>query len=81
MQDWKHQYQRSLIWTLNHRWKVLLGSILFVAASFFSVKFINKELSPVQDQSLFIARLMMPVGTSLSYTSQQAQKAEETPGI
>jgi HAE1 family hydrophobic/amphiphilic exporter-1 len=52
-------------------------SILFVAASFVCVKYIKKEFLPVQDQSMFMARVSMPVGTSLKYTDEQTKKAEE----
>lgn len=58
------------------KWTLVL-SLVFVAVSFVSVKFLNKEMSPAQDQSMFLARLILPVGTSLSYTDQQTQKAEK----
>nr|BFD67944.1 efflux RND transporter permease subunit [Bdellovibrio sp. HAGR004] len=70
-------YDRWLRVTLQHPWKVLIGSLVFVAVSFISIKFLNKEMSPAQDQSIFMARLIMPVGTSLAYTDQQTQKAEK----
>jgi HAE1 family hydrophobic/amphiphilic exporter-1 len=76
MDGWRHQYHSSLIWTLQHRWKVLLGSLVFVCASFYSIKFLNKELTPSADQSVFITRIMMPIGSSLEYTNQQVNKAE-----
>lgn len=76
MEGWRHSYQRSLVWTLAHPWKVLAGSLVFVALSFTCVKFLNKELSPAQDQSLFMTRIMMPVGTSLAYTDSAVKQAE-----
>jgi len=77
MEAWKWQYQKSLIWVLQHRALVMISSILFVVVSFYSVKFLNKELTPAQDQSMFVVKLMMPVGSSLENTGVQAQKAEE----
>ncbi|WP_413287974.1 efflux RND transporter permease subunit [Bdellovibrio sp. HCB337] len=70
-------YGKSLHWTLQHRWPVLVGSLLFVAASFVSVRYLNKELTPVQDQSLFIMRLRTPIGSSLAFTDTRAQAVEK----
>jgi hydrophobe/amphiphile efflux-1 (HAE1) family protein len=70
-------YERTLPMILNHPYKVLLGSVIFVALSFTSIKFINKEMSPPQDMSLFNGRLMLPVGTSLAHTNEQTKLAEK----
>jgi multidrug efflux pump subunit AcrB len=70
-------YERSLTSSLNHPWRVLVASIGFVAASFFSVKYLRNEFTPSQDQSLFIARLMLPVGSSLTYTNERVLRVEE----
>ncbi len=77
MEALKVGYERWLKICLNHPWKTLLASLIFVAISFVSVKFLNKEMSPAQDQSIFMARLIMPVGTSIGYTDQQTKKAEQ----
>lgn len=76
MEAWKHQYRSSLVWTLQHRWKILIGSIVFVVASFYCIKFLNKELTPSADQSVFIVRYRMPIGSSLAYTDEATKKAE-----
>lgn len=70
-------YEKYLVICLNHKVKTMVFSLLFVVASFGIVKFLNKEMSPAQDQSIFMARLIMPVGTSLAYTDIQTQKAEK----
>lgn len=70
-------YEKALKVVLRHPSWTLVGAVVFVAVSFISIKFLNKEMSPSQDQSLFMARLIMPVGTSLSYTNQQTKKAEK----
>lgn len=62
---------------VNHPWKVIIGSLVFVALSFVSIKFLRKEMSPAQDQGSFLARLIFPVGTSLAYADKQSKKAEE----
>ena len=77
MDGLKHSYERWLRKTLQWRWTVILGSLTFVALSFISVKFLVKEMSPAQDQSIFLARLILPVGSSLAYTDSQVKQAEE----
>lgn len=77
MENMRHGYDKWLRWTLVHPVKVVVISLVVVFLSFGSIKFLNKEMSPAQDQSLFIARLMLPVGTSLAYTNMQTQKAEK----
>ncbi|QLY24063.1 efflux RND transporter permease subunit [Bdellovibrio sp. KM01] len=73
----KEFYGKSLNWTLAHRWPVLAVSIAFVAVSFFSVKSLNKEMTPTMDQSLFIMRLFLPIGTSLATSDQKAKEIEK----
>ncbi|WP_413558212.1 efflux RND transporter permease subunit [Bdellovibrio sp. HCB209] len=77
MESLKTGYERWLRKSLNFRWTVIAGSLVFVAASFVSIKFLVKEMSPAQDQSIFLARLILPVGSSLAYTDGQVKKAEE----
>src|SRR5207253_7408569 len=67
MQKGRVLYGKSLVVTLRHRWKILIGSLLFVGASFYSVGFLNKELTPTQDQSLFIMRLTAQGRSSLAF--------------
>ncbi|MBO9666231.1 MAG: efflux RND transporter permease subunit, partial [Bdellovibrio sp.] len=76
MESLKHNYEGWLRKCLNLRWTVIMGSLIFVAVSFVSIKFLVKEMSPAQDQSIFLARLILPVGSSLAYTDGQVKKAE-----
>lgn len=73
----KEKYERQLSWVLTNPKKVLLASLVFSVLSFGLVKWIKKEFTPVQDQSLFMARLIMPVGSSLKYTNQATLEAEK----
>lgn len=77
MENWKKFYSKSLDWTLAHRWPVLGVSIAFVAASFVTVGGLNREMTPTQDQSLFIMRLFLPIGTSLATSDQKAREIEK----
>lgn len=76
METLKTKYDGLLRKSLNYRWTVIAGSIVFVILSFFSIKFLTKEMSPAQDQSIFMARLILPVGSSLANTDGQVKKAE-----
>ncbi|HEY8270806.1 MAG TPA: efflux RND transporter permease subunit [Pseudobdellovibrionaceae bacterium] len=77
MEKLRSGYEKSLHMILRHPWMVLGASVIFVAASFTSIRFINKEMAPAQDMSMFNGRLMLPVGTSLAHTNEQVQKAEQ----
>jgi len=77
MDHGRQAYARSLEWSLRHRWGLLLASLAFVGVSFYSVSFLNRELTPTQDQSLFILRLRTPIGSSLAFTDTRAKKVEE----
>ncbi len=72
----KVKYEQTLQWTLKHRAFIVVVSIVFTAGSFFCIKFLKTEFIPPQDQSLFVTRIRLPVGSSMTYTNQQILKAE-----
>ncbi len=69
-------YRRALAFALAHRWKVVIGAILFFMASLGITKKLNKEFLPPEDQSRFMLRFMTPVGSSLDYTDEKVKEAE-----
>jgi hydrophobe/amphiphile efflux-1 (HAE1) family protein len=71
------QYQRSLKWTLNHRWAIVLVSLLFFGGSLFTLSQLRQELIPEQDQSLFLLSIKNPVGTSITASDEIFKKAEK----
>ncbi len=71
-----HLYRSTLRWTLQHRWKVIGGSIAFFLLSMGSIALLRKEFSPTQDQSVFIIRYQTPVGSSLELTDGKFKQAE-----
>lgn len=73
----KNFYIRSLSVVMRYKWSTLTISLVFVAASFFSLRFLKKEMTPPQDMGRFIVRMTLPVGTSLTYTDEVVKKAEE----
>jgi HAE1 family hydrophobic/amphiphilic exporter-1 len=70
-------YARSLSWTLDHRAIVLVAAFLLFGASWSTLRLLNKEFLPSEDQSRFIVRLMTPVGSSLSYTDSRLREVEK----
>jgi multidrug efflux pump subunit AcrB len=69
-------YRRTLVYSLNHRWKVVFGAILFFIASLGITKSLNKEFLPPEDQSRFMIRFLTPVGSSLETTNSKILEAE-----
>lgn len=69
-------YSKGLEWSLSHRWKVLIASMVFSLASCASVKWINKEFSPAQDQSMMMIRVTTPIDSSMQYTDTKFKEIE-----
>ncbi len=70
-------YRKGLQASLNHRKKILAGSGIFFIASIGLVSCIRKEFVPAQDQSMFLARLKTPIGSSMPFTSERFKQAEQ----
>lgn len=77
MERARRSYAALLERLLGHRWAVILVSVAVFAASLSLIKFIPKEFSPAQDQSRFLARVQMPVGTPLEVTAKAMEAAEK----
>lgn len=78
MMGWMERvYGASLKVGLRWKWTVVFASIVFMIGSFYMVKFVPKEFVPSQDMSMFLARMQLPVGSSIAYTNQQVKLAEE----
>lgn len=69
-------YSGILARCLNHRVLVLLGSLGIFIASISVIGVLRKELIPSQDQSIFLIRFRLPIGSSLNHTSQKMAEAE-----
>ncbi|MBI4116003.1 MAG: efflux RND transporter permease subunit [Candidatus Omnitrophica bacterium] len=76
MNRFKEFYKSTLTLSLRHKKKVLLGSVLFFAASLAILPLLRKEFVPVQDQSMFLVRIQTPIGSSLEFTSERFKEAE-----
>jgi hydrophobe/amphiphile efflux-1 (HAE1) family protein len=69
-------YQMTLTWSLNHRWKTLIFSMLFFVGTFALVKLIPKEFIPAQDISSFLVRIKTKDGSSLNFTDEATKDVE-----
>ena len=70
-------YKRILTWTLGHRLKVLISSLLIVVASSLLFSKIEKTLVPEQDESRFTVRFKTPLGSNIEYTYNKLLEVEE----
>lgn len=70
-------YKRILTWTLGHRLKVLISSLVIVLASSLLFSKIEKTLVPEQDESRFTVRFKTPLGSNIEYTYNKLLEVEE----
>ena len=52
-------------------------SLIFFGATYSTVRFLNKEFVPAQDQSRFLVTLQTPLGSSMDFTNQVFTEAEK----
>ena len=69
-------YRKLIAWSLNHRLKVLLLTILVVASSAYFLKTVNKEFVPESDEGRFSISFKTPLGSNLDYTSGRLDAVE-----
>ena len=70
-------YGRALVWSLNHRAMILIGSVVLFASSLLIIGKLRKEFIPPQDQSRFLVTLYTPMGSSLEFTNRAFKEAEK----
>ena len=61
-------YKKILSWSLSHRLKVLITSLIIVLASSILFSKVEKTLVPEQDESRFTVRFKTPLGSNMDYT-------------
>ncbi|MDO8729800.1 MAG: efflux RND transporter permease subunit, partial [Candidatus Omnitrophota bacterium] len=70
-------YRVALVRCLQLRWLVILVSVaLFLVSIFIVTPKLRKEFVPSQDQSMFLARLQTPIGSSIEFTDSRFKQAE-----
>src|SRR6202453_286780 len=70
-------YKRSLSWSLNFRWLVVLLALGIFALSLFTIKYVKKDFVPSTDMGVFIVNLKLPVQYSLDHTDRVIRQCEE----
>lgn len=70
-------YVRILGWTLRHRWKVVVLTLLVVASSGFFFSKVQKEFVPESDEGRFVVSFKTPLGSSLEYTNTRLEMIEK----
>lgn len=69
-------YRRLLAWSLEHRWKVVLLTVITVSSSAFFFASVGKTFAPEQDEGRFLVTLRTPLGSSIDYTNSRLQMVE-----
>jgi len=70
-------YRHVLAWSLNHRWKVVLLTVLIVLSSGFFFKNVGKTFMPKEDQGRFMVFTKVPLGSSIDYTNSKLAEVEK----
>jgi len=73
-------YRALLRLALNHRWKVLLITLLAVLSSAWFFQQVKKEFIPEEDEGRFIVYLKTPLGSSVDYTNTRLVEVEKVLG-
>ncbi len=69
-------YARALGWVLGNRWKVILGILVFFAASMTLVGRVGTEFFPPTDESQFQIIFKGPVGTRVERSEEVTKRIE-----
>ena len=70
-------YRRLLAWSLRHRWKVVMLTVLAVFSSSFFFAKVGKEFLPEEDQGRFMVSSKVPLGASIEYTNAKLAEVEK----
>ncbi|PKO53345.1 MAG: AcrB/AcrD/AcrF family protein [Betaproteobacteria bacterium HGW-Betaproteobacteria-20] len=70
-------YHALLGATLNHRWLVLMVTLLVVLSSGYFLKNIDKDFVPDVDEGRFMVNFKTPLGSNLSYTDSRLKLLEQ----
>lgn len=76
MKELTRRYRSTLVLFLNHRKKVLAAAMLIFISSMALTSVLKKEFVPSQDQSRFLVRITLPLGSSMEKTDELFKKAE-----
>ncbi|MDH4274563.1 MAG: efflux RND transporter permease subunit, partial [Gammaproteobacteria bacterium] len=69
-------YKRLLVFSLSHRWKVVLITLLLISSSIFFFSQVGKGLVPEEDEGRFMVMMKTPLGSNIEYTSSRLAQVE-----
>ncbi len=70
-------YHKLLIVVLNHRWLVLVVTLLVVLSSGYFLKNLDKDFVPEMDEGRFMVNIKTPLGSNLNYTESRLKLIED----
>lgn len=70
-------YARLLSLSLQHRWKVVLITVLAVLSSGWFFQQVQKEFTPEEDEGRFMISIKTPLGSSIEYTNSRLKEIEK----
>lgn len=76
LNDLTRAYARLLAWVLQRRWLVLALMLFSGVASWWTLGELKRELSPLEDRGVVLARVNAPDGATLAYTDRYAKSIE-----
>ncbi|MHB9116750.1 MAG: efflux RND transporter permease subunit [Burkholderiales bacterium] len=70
-------YQTLLGYALEHRWKIVFGTVLIVLSSSYFFANVGKAFTPDEDEGRFLVNLRTPLGSSIDYTDSRLRMVEK----
>ena len=70
-------YHNLLTVVLNHRWLVLVVTLLVVLSSGYFLKNLDKDFVPEMDEGRFMVNIKTPLGSNLNYTESRLKLIED----
>jgi HAE1 family hydrophobic/amphiphilic exporter-1 len=70
-------YHKLLTVVLNHRWLVLVVTLLLVLSSGYFLKNLDKDFVPEMDEGRFMVNIKTPLGSNLNYTESRLKLIED----
>jgi hydrophobe/amphiphile efflux-1 (HAE1) family protein len=77
LERFSQAYLKMLRWSFENKNKTLVFCVLFIVPAFVLPKYLNKEFSPAQDQSILMIMLKTKPGSSLRFTDEKSKLVEK----
>jgi multidrug efflux pump len=69
-------YERVLVWTLHHRWIIVITMLASGVASWWLFSNMRSELAPIEDRGVVLVSVNAPDGSTLAYTEKYMLEIE-----